>query len=208
MSINDGKWQADNPFMPQLKTADEIRHHIAIGGIGAIESRIEAAFSARLKDLKEKIIRLESIEKNDLFLSNTLINSILVDCRALFFESGRLQRNATLQNVYRARRMDEKAEAVDEILNQEVIDGKSLREVIKAWVDKRIVHMDWLWDEQESAMLEDIKGLIFSEKLNGLFGILKGLVDEYEAIVGRFGKDAKEQFELTLRALTGDQNME
>ena len=106
-------WNKDNPFMPDLKTVKDVKEYIAAGGIGAIEARIERAFSVRFGELKEKISRLFDIELNDPFLANLLLTSILVDTRALFLESDRQKRNATLQNVYRSRRMDDRAAAVD-----------------------------------------------------------------------------------------------
>ncbi|WP_449405787.1 hypothetical protein [Massilia phosphatilytica] len=46
--------------------------------------------------------------------------------------------------------MDEAATSVNELLNMNVSPGRTARDVIKALVDKRVVHVDWLWDEEET----------------------------------------------------------
>jgi len=99
----------NNPFMPKLETREDFEVFQAAGGIGAIEGRIERAFKSRIDDLKEKIFRLNEMAETDMHLKNLIITSILVDARALFLEDEKLERNATLQNVYLARRLVERA---------------------------------------------------------------------------------------------------
>lgn len=196
-------WSKDNPFMPDLKTVNDVRSYLNLGGFGAIEARIEQAFSARFCELKEKISRLSAIEHTDPFAANLILTSILVDTRALFLESDRQKRNATLQNVYRARRMEERAKAVDAIFDEEVFQGKSMREVIKGWVDKRVVHMDWLWNDDEVLLFSQMESLIFESGMKNLLSVLLGIIAEYEEVVFRFGKDAQEQLERVLKEMTG-----
>ncbi|MDU8458147.1 hypothetical protein [Pseudomonas syringae group sp. J254-4] len=196
-------WQKDNPFMPDLKTAKDVEDYIAAGGLGVIEARIERAFSARFSELKEKISRLFDIELSDPFEANLLLTSILVDTRALFLESDRQKRNATLQNVYRARRMESRAAAVDAVFDEEFFPGKSLREVIKAWVDKRVVHMDWLWDDDEVILFKRMESLIFGGGMKNLLIVLVELITEYEEVVLRFGENMREQLDLIVRSMTG-----
>ncbi|MDR2307953.1 MAG: hypothetical protein LBE53_12260 [Paucimonas sp.] len=196
-------WQKDNPFMPDLKTVEDFKSYLELGGIGAIEARIERVFSARFVELKEKISRLFAIEKADQFAANVLLTSILVDTRALFLESDRQKRNATLQTVYRARRMEERAEAVDAIFDEEVLQGKSMREVIKGWVDKRVVHIDWLWDDDEILLSKQMESLIFESGMKNLLQVLLELIAEYEEVVIRLGKDSQEQMDRVFRAMTG-----
>lgn len=189
--------------MPNLKTAEDFRDYLKVGGIGIIEARIERAFSARLLELKEKITRLIAVEQADPFHENLLLTSILVDTRALFLESDRLQRNATLQNVYRARGMEERAYAIDSIFNEKVLHERSMKDIIKAWVDKRVVHMDWLWDDDEALIFDQIEALVFGSRIKSLFEVLLQLIEEYEALVAHFGKDIQEQLEKVLLAMTG-----
>lgn len=201
-------WNKDNPFMPDLKTVKDVKEYIAAGGIGAIEARIERAFSVRFGELKEKISRLFDIELNDPFLANLLLTSILVDTRALFLESDRQKRNATLQNVYRSRRMDDRAAAVDAVFDEEFLQGISLRVVIKAWVDKRVVHMDWLWGDDEVILFKRMESLIFDGGMKNLLVVLLELIAEYEEVVSRFGENVQEQMDRVFRAMTGGMEAE
>lgn len=198
------EWKIDNPFIPNLKTAENARHYLGAGGIGSVETRIERVFSTRFVELKDKISRLLAIEKADPFLANLLLTSILVDTRALFLESDRYKRNATLQTVYRARHMEEQAKAVDAIFDEKVLEDKSMREVIKGWVDKRVVHIDWLWDDEELLLFKQMETLFFETGIKNLLQVLLELIAEYEDMVTRFGENTQEQINLTLRAMTGD----
>ncbi|WP_157280287.1 hypothetical protein [Pseudomonas brassicacearum] len=158
--------------MPDLKTTEDVRRYFDLGGIGIIEARIERVFSARFSELKYKILRLLAIEEVDPFLANLLLPSALVDTRALFLESTRQKRNATLQTVYRARRMEERAEAVDAIFDEKVFQGKSMREVI----NRRVVHIDWLWDDEEQLLFTQIEILIFETRMKNLLQVLLDLI--------------------------------
>lgn len=199
-------WNKDRPFMPVLKTAEDVRRYFDQGGIGIIEAHIERVFSARFSELKDKILRLLAIEEVDPFLANLLLTSILVDTRALFLESTRLKRNATLQTVYRARRMEERAEAVDAIFDEKVLQGKSMREVIKGWVDRRVVHIDWLWDDEEQLLFTQIEALFFETRMKSLLQVLLELIADYEEVVARFGENSQEQLNRILKAATGGMN--
>ena len=207
-TMKDLGWDTENqnPFMPNLKTVKDVMKFQAAGGIGAIESRIEKAFSLRLVELKDKINWLSSVAETDVRSKNLIITSILVDARALLLEHERHKRNATLQNVYLARRLDDRAAAVDTELDREVFPGKTFRQVIKLWVDKRVVHMDWMWDEDEASAFNDMERLIFNDGMNGLFGILLRFIDDYEDVVDRFGLNVREQLDRVTAAMTGRNN--
>ncbi|WP_143189155.1 hypothetical protein [Paraburkholderia lycopersici] len=197
------KWNPDNPFIPLLATAQEVKDFVAAGGYACIESKIENVFGQRLGALKEKIRRLRAIKVGDEFTGNLLVDSILVDCRALFLENERHRRNSTLQNVYRARQMKEKADRVDELLATKVSFEKTVRDVIKAWVDQRVVHIDWLWDEEEDRIFEDVKTFLFNSETGGLLSLLDTLIEDYEFVKSTFGANAREQTDLVFEALTG-----
>ncbi|MCE0882885.1 hypothetical protein [Pseudomonas putida] len=199
-------WDKNSPFMPDLKTAEDFRRYLDLGGIRTIEARIERVFSDRFLELKDKILRLMAIEKFDASLANFLLTSILVDARALFLESSRHKRNATLQTVYRARRMEERANAVDAIFEEKVLEGKSMKEVIKGWVDRRIVHIDWLWDDEELLLFTQIEKLIFGSGMKNLLQVLLELIAEYEEVVVQFGENSQEQLYQMLKAATGGMN--
>ncbi|WP_449405790.1 hypothetical protein [Massilia phosphatilytica] len=99
--------------------------------------------------------------------------------------------------------MDEAATSVNELLNMNVSPGRTARDVIKAWVDKRVVHVDWLWDEEEERILEDMKAFLFNTEGGGLLELLDKLIEDYEKMRSTFGKNSREQIEMVLSALTG-----
>lgn len=202
LNMKNVKWDPNNPFMPLLKTSDDAKSFIAYGGVTCIESKIENVFGLRLDALKEKIRRLRAADASNVFVANLLVDSILVDCRALFLENKRYARNVTLQNVYRARRMDEEATRVDGILSMYVSPERTAHDVIKAWVDKRVVHLDWLWDEEEERIFQDIKAFLFNSERGGLLELLDTLIEDYEKMRSTFGKNTREQIDMVLAAMT------
>lgn len=137
-------------------------------------------------------------------MRNLITDSILVDCRALFMENKRFLRNATLQNVYRARQMDEKATNVDKLLAIKVSTDKTFHDVVKAWVDQRVVHIDWLWDEEEDRIFEDKRAFLFCSESGGLLKLLDNLIEDYEFVRSSFGRNAREQIDMALAAMTGE----
>jgi len=200
----DFSWgEEDNPFMPKITTAEEAKAFIAAGGVFSIESRIENAFRARLDHLKEKVRLLRAIEPGQEFMGNLLVDSILVDFRALFLESKKRKMNSTLQNVYRARRMKDKAEKVDDYLNMTVGPEKTVRLIVKAWVDQRIAHIDWISNAEETRIFEDMKAFLFDDKQGGLLKWLDTVIDDYEHATSHLGKNMREQLDIVLEAMTG-----
>lgn len=204
MSLKNLGWQKNNPFMPDIKTADDFRKYIKQGGFGLIEKQIETIFRERLEGLKEKIIKLKSIGDSDKLVSNIIISSILVDTRALFLENERYKRNATLQNVYRARKMDSKAEDIDKIFDEKVFCELSLKEMVKEYVDKRIVHIDWLWSDEEEGISNKINHILFNDKGINLQVTLLKIIEDYMLFISQHGKDSREQLDLVLQWMTGD----
>lgn len=203
LNMKNVRWDPKNPFMPVIKTAEDARNFIAAGGIACVESKIEKTFGQRVDELKEKIRRLKTGDPEDVFLLNLLANSILVDCRALFLENKSRSRNATLQNVYLARSMHEESARVDQLLNMEAAPGKTARQVIKGWVDQRIVHIDWLWDEQEEQFFDDIKTFLLNAHGGGLLALLDELIEDYDRMRSTFGDNLREQIDQVFAALTG-----
>ncbi|MFU1518279.1 hypothetical protein ACM25P_07170 [Vreelandella alkaliphila] len=99
--------------------------------------------------------------------------------------------------------MEERAKSVDEVFDEKVLDGKTLREIIKSWVDKRVVHMDFLWDDDEVIHIKRIEWFIFGGGMNNLLFVLLKLIAEYEEVVARFGENAQDQLHLVLSEMTG-----
>ncbi|HEP6274465.1 TPA: hypothetical protein VDA67_002311 [Burkholderia vietnamiensis] len=207
MSTDDLGEGNRSPYFPNLKTAEDVRKYIEDGGAAWVESRIEDSFAERLHGMKEKIARLESLRSVDPFLSNVLVESILVDCRALFLERKKKDpaedKNSTLQNVYRARGEDEKAKKIDDVFERKILN-KSLKTIIKGWVDKRIVHMDFLKKPEEDELFSIASTFIFSEDDSGMLPVLRAIVDEYEAFTGTHGPNMRAAIDRVFELLTGN----
>jgi hypothetical protein len=211
MSTDDLGGGNRSPYLPKFETAEEARKYIEDGGVAWVESRIEDSFAERLGCMKEKIVRLESLRNVDPFLSNVLVESILVDCRALFLERKKKDpaedKNSTLQNVYRARGEEEKAKKIDDVFERKILDV-SLKKIIKGWVDKRIVHMDFLKRPEENELFSIASAFIFSEDDSGMLPVLRAIVDEYEAFTGTRGPNMRAAIDRVLELLTGNPNDE
>lgn len=194
--------EENSPFTPKITTMEEAKAFFASGGVFSTESRIENAFRARLEHLKEKIRLLRATEPGQEFMGNVLVESILVDFRALFLESKNRKLNSTLQNVYLARRMKDKAEKVDEYLNMAVRPGKSVKLIVKAWVDQRIAHIDWMSNEEETRIFDDMKAFLFDDEQAGLLKWLDTVIEDYELATSHLGKNMREQLEIVVAAMT------
>lgn len=207
MSTDDLSEGNRSPYLPKLKTEEDARKYIEDGGAAWVESRIEDSFAERLHGMKEKIARLESLRSVDPFLSNVLVESILVDCRALLLERKKKDpaedKNSTLQNVYRARGEDEKAKKIDDVFERKILN-KSLKTIIKGWVDKRIVHMDFLKKPEEDELFSIASTFIFSEDDSGMLPVLRAIVDEYEAFTGTHGPNMRAAIDRVFELLTGN----
>lgn len=81
-----------------------------------------------------------------------------------------------------------------------------MKEVIKGWVDRRIVHIDWLWDDEELLLFTQIEKLIFGSGMKNLLQVLLELIAEYEEVVVQFGENSQEQLYQMLKAATGGMN--
>ncbi|WP_186139878.1 hypothetical protein [Burkholderia gladioli] len=207
MSTDDLGEGNRSPYLPKFKTKKEALEYIENGGVAWIESRIEDSFAERLRCMKEKIDRLENLRDDDPFLGNVLVESILVDCRAMFLERKKKDpaedKNSTLQNVYRARGEHEKAEKIDKIFEKKIFEV-TLREIIKGWVDKRIAHMDFLKKPEESELFSRASAFIFSESDSGMLTVLRAIVDEYEAFTRENGPNLRAAIDRVMELLTSD----
>jgi len=126
----------------------------------------------------------------------------------MFLENKRYLFNSTLQSTYRARNLNEYADGIDEFFERKINDNKTLKEAIKDWVDKRVAHYDYLEPEEEKAIFEATSNLLDRDVLGNLFHDILIIAKQYEEIRTQYGSNAKEQFEKTLAALTGDPRTE
>ncbi|BCV52920.1 hypothetical protein [Shewanella algae] len=192
----------ENIYLPELKTKDDVIKFIE-KGMFFKQNRIEELFYIRFVSLRKKIHKLLTNEILDDFDYDIYVNSILVDCRALFLENPRYKFNGTLQSTYRARNLGEYAEGIDEFFDREVVEGKSLKVVIKDWVDQRLVHIDYLEPEDEDLVYENILSIIDRKTLRNIFHDILIIARQYEEIRELYGKNAEEQVNRTLSWLTG-----
>ncbi|MEW6711517.1 MAG: hypothetical protein AB1403_16970 [Candidatus Riflebacteria bacterium] len=192
----------ENIYLPELKAKDDVMKFIE-KGMFFKQNRIEELFYIRFVDLRKKIHKLLTNEILDDFDYDVYVNSILVDCRALFLENPRYRFNGTLQSTYRARNLGEYAEGIDEFFDREVVEGKSLKVVIKDWVDQRLVHIDYLEPEDEDLVYENILSIIDRETLGNIFHDILIIARQYEEIRELYGANAEEQVNRTLSWLTG-----
>jgi hypothetical protein len=192
----------ENIYLPELKTKDDVMKFIE-KGMFFKQNRIEELFYIRFVGLRKKIHKLLTNEILDDFDYDIYVNSILVDCRALFLENSRYKFNGTLQSTYRARNLGEYAEGIDEFFDREVVEGKSLKVVIKDWVDQRLVHIDYLEPEDEGLVFENILSIIDRKILGNIFHDILIIARQYEEIRELYGKNAEEQVNRTLSWLTG-----
>ncbi|OOE82800.1 hypothetical protein BZG72_07290 [Salinivibrio sp. PR6] len=192
----------ENIYFPELKTKDDVMKFIE-KGMFFKQNRIEELFYIRFVGLRKKIHKLLTNEILDDFDYNIYVNSILVDCRALFLENPRYRFNGTLQSTYRARNLGEYAEGIDEFFDREVVEGKSLKVVIKDWVDKKLVHIAYLEPEDEILFYENILSIINRETLGNIFHDILIIARQYEEIRELYGENVEEQVDRTLSWLTG-----
>lgn len=192
----------ENIYLPKLKTKDDVKKFIE-KGMFFKQNRIEELFYRRFVGLRKKIHKLLTNESLDDFDYDIYVNSILVDCRVLFLENPRYKFNGTLQSAYQARNLDEYAEGIDEFFDREVVEGKSLKVVIKDWVDQRLVHIDYLEPEDEDLVFENILSIIDRKTLGNIFHDILIIARQYEEIRELYGKNTEEQVNRTLSWLTG-----
>jgi hypothetical protein len=76
-------------------------------------NRIEEVFYKKFLKLRQKINKVLKLS-DDLLDYDVYVDSILVDCRAIFLETKNRKSNSTLQNSYRARNLDDLANEIDE----------------------------------------------------------------------------------------------
>lgn len=195
----------ENIYMDKIETREDALKYLK-KGMFYKQDRIEEIFNEKFIDLRLKILLVLENKLDDPLYYNVFLNSILVDCRAMFLENKRYKLNSTLQNSYRARRMDDFAQEIDELFDRTTSSGKTLKEVIKSWVDQRIVHFDYLESDDEQLITDDIKEVIDRETMGNLFHDILLIAMQYEEFKAAYGKNTTEQISKVLEALTGDYN--
>lgn len=129
-------------------------------------------FSSEFVILLEKLQKLVELNSNPVepldILHRTLIDSIYIDCRALFCEKkGKLPDNYTLQNCFRIAGIapiDSAIDWVNQIIekvcfNDEVVKDYSFKEWVKFVTDKTVAHKDSLTEEERNLINHKYKFL-------------------------------------------------
>lgn len=191
----------ENIYLPKLKTKEEVLKFLE-KGMFSKQNRIEELFYRRFVSLRKKIHKVLSGECLDDFDYDVYVNSILVDCRALFLESARLKFNGTLQSTYRARNLGDYAAGVDEFFDREVVEGKTLKVVIKDWVDKKLVHVDYLEPDDENLVRENILSVIDDKTLDNIFLDILSIAGQYEEVRKLYGRNLEEQLDRVVSWMT------
>ncbi|MBS0859604.1 hypothetical protein [Providencia rettgeri] len=134
---------------------------------------IPVNFSVEFVNLIEKLERLLTPEIHNLppsdVIFKSLIDSIYSDCRGLFCENKRYDKNYTLQNCLKTAGITNAADWIDEILQEKsftdtTIKDFSFHEWIKFVTDKSIAHKDSL-DENERNLI-NYKHQFFKNPIN------------------------------------------
>lgn len=130
---------------------------------------------------------------------DVFVNSILVDCRALFIENSRYTKNCTIQNYYKATKHPEFAKAIDDLFDKKISTGISVREVIKIWVDKNIVHFDFIGEKEEMEYMNNVLSVIDRSTIDNIFIDILLIAQQYE----EYQKYLKKLSAAVLEAMTG-----
>lgn len=162
-------------------------------------SRLLSRVDEKFARLRRKVHRILE-NKLDEEAYSVFVESILVDCRALFIENSRYKTNCTLQNFYRATNHPEYAEGIDKYFDSATSNGVNLREVIKTWVDKHIVHFDYVNKEAEDAALQGVSRLLDRQTINNLFVDIMLFARHYE----EYRASLYQSGAAVIEAMTGD----
>ena len=189
------------------KSADEIRKLIEKDGIFFPIKNIERLFNSKFISLRKKIHRFlddDFDKKYDSLDKNVYLQSILVDCRAIFLESPWREDNATMQNIFKVRNFPGMAEKIDNAFNEKVEGDITYREIIKDIVDKRIAHYDYVDDEIENKYLERLELIINREDFKNIFILLLSLSIDYKSFLEVYGETYEEQLNQFLNFMTDE----
>jgi hypothetical protein len=191
-----------NIYIDKIETKEDALKQIE-KGLHYKQNRIEKSFYEKFTKLRKKIHKIIDNKFEDPLDYDTYVNSILIDCRAIFLENTRYKFNSTLQNTYRARGLHEYADSIDDFFNQTIKNDKTLKEIIKEWVDQRLVHYDYLEENEENLIFENITSILDRNTINNLFIDILIIAQQYEEIKKVYGENAEEQFNKVIEILTG-----
>ena len=163
---------------------------------------MEEVFHEKFIKLRLKIHKIIEGQYDDELMYEILVHSRLIDCRAIFLENTDYKYNTTLQNIYRNRSLNEYADGIDNYFNTIIKGNKSLKEIIRKFVNKRLAHVDYLEEKQENILEEDILTILDRNTINNIFVDILVIAIQYEEIRKYFGKNKGEQLDRIFETLT------
>lgn len=119
-------------------------------------TEIPVNFSSEFVKLLEKLNKLVKLNVSGNLspeiMLDALIDSIYSDCRGLFCENEKNNKNYTLQNCLKVAGLDEAVADINDLINRkefsdEVVKDYSFREWVKLVTDKSIAHKDNLTED-------------------------------------------------------------
>lgn len=188
-------------YMGETKTKEDALRQLEKGFFNKPD-RIADDFHEKFLKLRKKIHKAIDGDLDTLDY-DVYVNSILVDCRAMFLENAKYKLNSTLQNMYRSRNFNNYADRIDDFFNKKFTNDKTLKEIIKTWVDQRVVHYDFFEIEEEEKIFDDISLIFDRSTINNLFDQIIIIAISYEEFREQHGKNMSEQLDKTLKAFTG-----
>lgn len=78
-----------------------------------------------------------------------------------------------------------------------------LEKFIKFWVDKSVVHYDYLEPEQENSIFNEVEEVIDRGTIGNLFRDILIVAQEYETVKSAYCSNTTDQFNKILEELTG-----
>lgn len=157
-------------------------------------TRFRHKYSAQIEKLERKIqyflFRNRNFIKEDPFLEDVFLESILVDVRALLMENERYHKNYTVQNSFKINSTGDEddvffqiASKIDEYVNNTILpDGQtSFYEAVKFYTDKYVAHRDGTTPDDDKKR-DKIKSYFLDDQNFSLAQIIQAIIDTTEEI--------------------------
>lgn len=161
-------------------------------------TRFRHKYFEQIEKLERKIqyflFRRYNFIKEDPFLENMFLESILVDVRALLMENERYKKNFTMQNSFKINSLGDGNDIFYKIANEIDVyvkntmlpDGQTnFYDAVKFYTDKYIAHRDWTTSDDDNKCIE-IKSYFLDDQNFGLALTVQALIEvteEYNELI-------------------------
>jgi len=178
-----------------LQVYKKINECTECNSINNRRSQLNEFFDNFFKKEEENLGVLEALEATDEDSPFYMLafKQELIHLRASLIESSNLKKNITVQNYFRLYNRDDLAKRIDELLQIEVKENLSLRDMIKESVDKYIAHYDKPTTESNDIYIYcvsvfSVNGMIpLQEFIRLLDGYIMALITEMWYDAGELG---------------------